>query len=48
MLYSATLIGTGLYTISFPESFGIRLLEVGKIPITVSILALVSEVAFGI
>lgn len=48
MIYSATFIATGLYTNSFPELFSIRLLEVGKIPITVSILALVNGVGFGI
>ncbi|MEY9975475.1 hypothetical protein [Lysinibacillus sp. RC79] len=48
MIYSATLIATGLYTISLPELFNIRLLEIGKIPITISILALCIGFGFGI
>jgi hypothetical protein len=30
MYYCATLITTVLYTVSFPELFNIRLLEIGK------------------
>lgn len=46
MIYCATLIATGLYTVSFPEVFNIRLLEIGKIPIT--ILAFSIGAGFGI
>jgi len=48
MIYCATLIATGLYTVSFPELFNIRLLEIGKIPITISILAFSIGARFGI
>ena len=46
--FKSSLIATGLYTISFPELANIRLIEIGKIPITISILALCIGFGFGI
>jgi len=48
MIYSATLIATGLYINIYPEFFSIRLLEIGKLPITISIVASVIGIGFGI
>ena len=46
--FKSSLIAKGLYTISFPELSNIRLIEIGKIPITISILALCIGLGFGI
>ncbi|MFJ6210314.1 hypothetical protein [Lysinibacillus sp. NPDC092081] len=46
IVYSATLIATGLYTIAFPRLFSDNLLEIGKIPITISIIMFVLGLGF--